>query len=161
MMNTAVSNQSSTYLKVHAPETPAEETYSDAQREALILEHMPMVPKIVGKTLKNIKGSHDIDEFISAGNLGLVQAAHSFDPNVGTNFGAYAYCRIRGAVLDELRRKCFLPISVYRQLRRLQRVQFALRNELGREPSDEELARAANISRENMGDVLSVMGKGH
>lgn len=150
------------HLRVHKPgRSCCDSTCTEADRQTLILEHLPMVPKIVSKTLKNIRGPHDVDEFISAGNLGLVQAARTFDPTFGSKFGVYAYRRIRGEVLDELRRKCFLPISAYRQVRRLRRLQFGLRNELGRPPSDEELAQAANVSRDHLGHVLSVLGEAH
>ncbi|MBN1555872.1 MAG: sigma-70 family RNA polymerase sigma factor [Phycisphaerae bacterium] len=119
-----------------------------SRRNALIEEHMSMVPKVVAKTIGRGACRREMDEYVSAGNLGLVQAARTFDPAVGGNFGVYAYGRIRGAVLDEMRRSCFLPVSAYRRFRKLEAAREELTRRLGRPPGDEELAEEMNLSEE-------------
>jgi RNA polymerase sigma factor for flagellar operon FliA len=130
---------------------------TESQRNTLIEEHLDMVPKIVSKTIGRTACRRDMDEYISAGHLGLVQAARTFDPAIGSNFGVYAYGRIRGAVIDEMRRSCFLPVSAYRRLRRLQRAQADLTHTLERPPSDEELAERLQISNEEVRQTQQIL----
>jgi RNA polymerase sigma factor for flagellar operon FliA len=129
---------------------------TESRRNALIEEHLGMVPKVVAKTIGRGAPRRDMDEYISAGYLGLVQAARTFDPVVGVNFGVYAYGRIRGAVLDEMRKQCFLPVSAYRRLRRLKRAQDDLTVTLQRPPSDEELTKAMHITGRELREVRQI-----
>jgi len=81
-------------------------------RDRLILEHLYFVRHILGKMLGGLPDSVDNDNLESAGILGLVEAAGQFDPSRGVAFTTYAYQRIRGAILDELRRNCPVPQAV-------------------------------------------------
>ena len=81
-------------------------------RDRLILEHLYFVRHILGKMLGGLPDSVDNDNLESAGILGLVEAAGQFDPTRGIAFTTYAYQRIRGAILDELRRNCPVPQAV-------------------------------------------------
>lgn len=123
---------------------------TESQRNALIEQHLDMVPKIVSRTVRRGAGRRDMDEYVSAGHLGLVQAARTFDPALGANFSVYAYSRIRGAVLDELRRRGFLPVSAYRRLRRFEHAEADLTHERQRPPSDEELADALHTTPDDV-----------
>lgn len=129
----------------------------ESRRNALIEEHLDMVPKIVSRTIGRGACRRYMDEYISAGHLGLVQAARTFDPSIGGNFGTYAFSRIRGAVLDEMRRNCFLPVSAYRRLRRLERTRADLTLRLARPPCDEELADALHVSRDDLQETMHVL----
>lgn len=92
------------------------------ERERLILEHLEDVKHILGKVAARLPSGVDRQNLESAGVLGLVEAAGQFDPSRGVDFGAFARVRIRGAILDEMRRNCPLP---QRMLKRLARVKQA------------------------------------
>jgi RNA polymerase sigma factor for flagellar operon FliA len=80
-----------------------------ASRDQLIIDHLRDVRHILGRMLITLPESVDKENLEAAGVLGLVEAAHHFDPTRNVKFGAFAYFRIRGAILDELRRNCPLP----------------------------------------------------
>ena len=96
----------------------------------------------------------DRDDLISAGMLGLVKAAQSFDPSRDVAFKTYAYIRIRGSIIDELRGRSFVPSAVYHQI---QTIQETYRNIVASDetpPSDEELAVAVGLPLEKMYKIL-------
>lgn len=80
-----------------------------ASRDQLITDHLGDVRHILGRLLTTLPESVDKENLEAAGVLGLVEAAHHFDSTRNVKFGAFAYHRIRGAILDELRRNCPLP----------------------------------------------------
>jgi RNA polymerase sigma factor for flagellar operon FliA len=123
-----------------SPQTP-----EDERRARLIVDHLSLVDRVVHRTA----GSCDAEkreEYVAAGRLGLVEAAHRFDPDRGVKFTTFAYRRIRGAILDERRRDCFLPYAVRSQLRRYHAQRESLASELGHLPSDEQVAERMDRS---------------
>lgn len=92
------------------------------ERERLILDHLEDVRHILGRVAARLPAGVDRQNLESAGVLGLVEAAGQFDPSRGVEFGAFARVRIRGAILDEMRRNCPLP---QRMLKRLAKVKQA------------------------------------
>lgn len=90
------------------------------ERDALILAHLGLVRHVLGRTLPNLPQRVDRENLESAGMLGLVEAAGQFDPSRGVAFATFAVARIRGAILDELRRNCPLPQSMLQKWSRLQ-----------------------------------------
>jgi len=82
---------------------------SQVSRDQLITDHLVNVRHILGRMLLSLPDSVDRENLEAAGVLGLVEAAHHFDPSRNVEFGAFAYFRIRGAIIDELRRNCPLP----------------------------------------------------
>ncbi len=79
-------------------------------------------------------------ELVSAGTIGLIQALESFDPSLGTTFSTYAMPRIRGAMLDELRRQDWMPRGLREKRRKVDRARVALEMRLGRAPHHHEVA---------------------
>src|SRR5438105_15672875 len=73
------------------------------------MAHLALVRHVIGKLVAGLPRGVDVENLESAGTLGLVEAAQQFDPDRGVAFKSYAYKRIRGAILDELRRNCPLP----------------------------------------------------
>jgi len=128
----------------------ASRTYERESRqvleERLILEHLPLVRHIVQKVAAHISRPADVEDLISAGTLGLVRAARAYDPSRHTEFKTYAYIRIRGAVLDELRARSFAPSAVHGEIRRIRQAYERLTAERGSPPEMEDLARAAGVS---------------
>ena len=81
-------------------------------RDRLIIEHLSYVRHILGKLLGSLPEYVDNENLESAGILGLVEAAGQYDPDRGAAFTTFAYQRIRGAILDELRRNCPVPQAI-------------------------------------------------
>ncbi len=123
------------------------------RRDRLILEHLTLVRHLVGKLVAELPPGVDVENLESAGVLGLVEAAHHFDPERGAQFKTYAYTRIRGAVLDELRRNCPLPQQVLRQVARVRRAYDALPPPV----TTQALAQATGLSEEEVADCLAAV----
>ncbi len=119
----------------------------DSIEEKWILDNLALVRHIVQKIVANIKRSADVEDLIAAGTLGLVKAARAFDPTGEAEFGTYAYIRIRGSVLDELRGRCFVPQSVRTQIRRVRQAYQKLLGRNGAPPSDAQLAAELGVSQ--------------
>lgn len=84
-------------------------------RDQLVVDHLECVRHALGRMLVTLPGTVDAENLECAGILGLVEAANQFDPARGVEFRTYAFHRIRGAILDELRRNCPLPQQVLQQ----------------------------------------------
>jgi len=110
-----------------------------------ILKLLPMVRKIVCRAVSYTRPPLSLDDLISAGTIGLLKAARDFDVSHQAEFKTYAYIRIKGAVLDELRRASLLPSAVNKQIRQMQELSRKIAEETGNLPTDEELARRLNV----------------
>lgn len=121
----------------HARRRATQATFAD--REALLTQHMGLVHHVARRFAQHL--STDLDELVSAGSLGLVQAVDSFDRRRGLAFSTYAVPRIRGAILDELRRLDHVPRSVRRHSRDISRARQELTGALRRQPTEQELSR--------------------
>ena len=114
--------------------------------DALVTGHMALVGHIVRESMGRLPGHVNRDDLTSAGLTALVQAARSYDESRGVPFTRYAATRIRGAILDELRGIDWASRSVRRRARELDEARSKLAVELGRVPTDAEIAAAAGIS---------------
>jgi RNA polymerase sigma factor FliA len=109
-----------------------------SQRDALILLHIPLLRHIVGRM--SLPSSLLREDMEGYGMFGLIAAAETWDESRGLKFSTYAYPKIRGAILDELRRLDFLPRGRREKLRDLDRAVASLEQEQGLVPSLEEVA---------------------
>jgi RNA polymerase sigma factor FliA len=123
------------------------------QRQALILAHLPLVRHILGRLKAKLPRGVDLENLEGAGVLGLVEAANRFDALRGIRFETFAYLRIRGAVLDELRRNCPLPQEL---LERIAKVQAAYRK-LPPPVTVEQLTQASGLNAEDVVECLSAL----
>jgi RNA polymerase sigma factor for flagellar operon FliA len=143
----------------------ASKAYANQSREAVeerwILDHLPLVRHIVQKIASQVAKREDIEDLISAGTLGLVKAARSFDPTREAEFKTYAYIRIRGAVIDELRHRSFVPTAVHKQIRLVKNAYQQWISEHGVAPTDEQLAAAVNKPLDQLYKVLEEARKQH
>ena len=114
-------------------------------REQLLTAHLGLVHFVARRILRNLSSEADLDELLSAGTLGLVSALESFDASRGHAFSTFAAPRIRGAILDELRRQDHVPRSVRRKTRDIGGVQEKLMRTLGRAPDDKEIAAELDV----------------
>lgn len=125
-----------------------------SDRDALVLEHVPLLRHIVGRMAFDLPGGLDRDDLFGFGMLGLLAAADSWDKSRGFAFSTYAYPRIRGAILDELRRMDFLPRGRRERVRELERVVAEGRQLDGTPPSPEEIAAALGIGLDEVDEIL-------
>jgi RNA polymerase sigma factor for flagellar operon FliA len=111
-------------------------------REGMILQHMPLVAFVVNRlsTDRSKTLGLDREDALSYGTEGLIQAVDAFDPERGTSFASFAIRRIRGAILDAIRRQDPLPRSLRRSTRQVEAASQELAVQLGRWPSAKELA---------------------
>ncbi len=121
-----------------------------AAREELILEHTPLIRYVAGRIAMRLPGHVILDDLLSAGVLGLIDAVDKFDPGKKVMFKTYAEFRIRGAILDELRAMDWVPRSVRKKSTNLEAVYNRLQNQLGRAAEDEEVAAELGISLDEL-----------
>ncbi|MCS7158849.1 MAG: sigma-70 family RNA polymerase sigma factor [Gemmatales bacterium] len=121
------------------------------QREELILSHLYLVRHVLGKLAARLPPEIDRENLEAAGILGLVEAAAHFDPRRGVQFKTFAYFRIRGAILDELRRNS--PLS-QETLKKLARIRAAYQS-LNPPVSLEALAQATGLTLDEVADALA------
>lgn len=124
------------------------------ERDALVRENLAIVGYLVNEVGR--KATHvSRDELASAGALGLVLAAETFDPSHGVPFGAFARRRILGAIADEMRSADWATRTARRRIRESLTVQESLTNALGRAPSVDEVAESLGVDRKTAMDALS------
>ncbi len=158
-------NQPTKLVANRALRAKLSEAYADQSaqqlREKLIIDFLPLVRHVVRKITSPISSNMDIEDLISAGTLGLVKAAHAFDPTREVEFKTYAYIRIRGAVIDEMRSRSFVPVNVHKQISLAQETFRKFSAQHGRPPSDEELASKLNWSIEQLHKSFEEARKQH
>ncbi|MBK5186834.1 MAG: FliA/WhiG family RNA polymerase sigma factor [Gemmatimonadaceae bacterium] len=116
-----------------------------AARAELLAEHISLVHHVSRQIHRRVSSDVELDELISAGTMGLIEALDRFEPTRGLAFSTFAVPRVRGAILDELRRIDHVPSSMRRRTRTLTAARESLRHELGREPVGEEVAEALGV----------------
>ena len=115
-------------------------------KEAIIMEYAPMIKYVASRIALRLPPHIEVDDLISVGVLGLMDAIGKYDPNRGAKFKTYAEFRVRGAILDELRSMDWVPRSVRQKATSVDAVVQKLQAKLGRPPSDEEVAGEMGVS---------------
>lgn len=126
---------------------------NEAQNER-IAEFLPMVRKIAAQVITYLKPPLSFEDMVSAGTVGLVRAARDFDPSYQAEFKTYAYIRIKGAILDELRGWSFVPANLSRRIRDAQQLSQQITEQRGTAPGDAELAEKLGISIEELYEIF-------
>ncbi len=116
-----------------------------AARTALLDMYLGLVHHTAREMMRRVPTEVELDDLVSAGTVGLVQALEAFDPERGLAFSTYAVPRVRGAILDELRRGDWMPRSLRTKSRALTKKRAELEQALGREPNAHELADALGV----------------
>ncbi|MGC9453856.1 MAG: sigma-70 family RNA polymerase sigma factor [Phycisphaerae bacterium] len=147
-------------LRARATQVYAQQS-RQAREQQWILQYLPLVRHVVSKVTARLSHRRDIDDLISAGTLGLVKAARAYDPSQETSFKTYAYIRIRGAVIDELRGRTFAPAGIHARVRQAKEAYEQCVAELGRPPADEELAEKLKVSLDELYSMFEDMRKQH
>ncbi len=136
-----------------AQQAYASQNQSGAEDQRIV-QFLPLVHKIVQRVITYIKPPLTYEDLVSAGTLGLIKAAHNYDMSHQAEFQTYAYIKIRGAVLDELRAWSFVPAQVDKQIQDALRTTADIVEETGKLPSDEVLAEKLGISVEKLGRIF-------
>jgi RNA polymerase sigma factor for flagellar operon FliA len=136
-------------------------TYSDAEllaqyrdlgrpsaRDTLVERHLGLVYHVARQLARRLPESVELEDLVGTGTLGLMQAVEQFDTGRGVMFSTYAVPRIRGAMLDDLRRQDWMPRSARTRARRLESARARLATELGRPATPGETADALELDGE-------------
>ncbi|MCS6893209.1 MAG: RNA polymerase sigma factor FliA [Deltaproteobacteria bacterium] len=127
---------------------------SEEQKEQLISEYLPLVKKIASRFIHKVPPSIEPRDLINAGIYGLLEAAERFDESLDVSFEAYAYHRVRGAILDYLRSCDWLPRSIRSKLHKIEKAYMLVEQKLGRQASEEEVSNELGISVEEFRELL-------
>lgn len=119
-------------------------------REQLILEYAPLVKLVAGRLSMYLGYTVEYDDLVSYGIFGLIDAIDKFDCLKDVKFETYASLRIRGAILDQIRKMDWIPRTVRQRQRELDRAMHEIEIETGHPASDEELAAKLNISEDEL-----------
>jgi RNA polymerase sigma factor for flagellar operon FliA len=132
--------------------------YLQLQREdadQLVRKHAPLVRRIAYHLMGRLPPSVDVGDLMQAGMIGLLEAARNFTTDRAASFETYAGIRIRGAMLDELRRTDWTPRSVHRKVREVAEVTRQIENETGADADSAEVMKRLGMTAEEYHQVLS------
>lgn len=128
------------------------------KRDELILEHMRLVKQTVGRISSRLPNHVDREDLIEAGMVGLVDAAHRYDPARKVQFSTYAVTRIRGAIFDALRDEDWLPRSMRNEISRLEEARTSIQQKTHAPASARQLSQQLNISQKKVNKLNRVAG---
>ena len=135
---------------VHTVRRRAQQAYSsnvrERENEQRIVDHLWLVKHIAQRMAINLPDHVTYDDLYSAGTLGLVTAARDFDTSRGVEFSTYAYRRVRGSILDDLRSRSFVSPNIHNRIRRVRSAFDALASRWGTTPDDIAVAKEAGMS---------------
>lgn len=123
-------------------------------QNALLKAHALLVKRIAFHLAGRLPRSVQLDDLMQAGMIGLLEAARNYDDGKGASFETYATIRIRGHILDEVRRNDWIPRSVYKNSRMISKAVREIENRLGREASDKEVACELGVDMHEYQDML-------
>lgn len=136
----------------------AKQAYLDQKKSSIsdeqIVELLPLVNKIAHRIHSYIKPPLSFEDLVSAGTVGLVKAAGDYDPSYQAEFRTYAFTRIKGAILDELRNLSLLPTNVNSQVKKMVNIRKQIYADTGRQANDNELADKLGVNTEKFYDIL-------
>jgi RNA polymerase sigma factor for flagellar operon FliA len=129
------------------------------RREDVLRQHLPLVRRVVQRLATRKPPHIEIDDLISWGIVGLLDAISKYDPSKEASFSTYAQFRIRGAVLDHLRSLDWVPRSVRQKASLIEKVSHGLEGALGRPPTEEEIAAELGMTLEAYQELLTRVGE--
>jgi RNA polymerase sigma factor for flagellar operon FliA len=152
-MSTSTCEPAKTNAVVTTPPPSAQELWLRYHQQAdistendLVERYLPLVASVLGRLSMTLPEFVSHDDLRSAGLVGLLQALRNFDPTCGSSFETYARVRVRGAMLDELRRMDWVPRTIHEKARKIQDAMAQLEQKLGRTPTEAQVAKAMGLS---------------
>lgn len=125
------------------------------EQERLVADHLELVKRIAYHLIARLPAHTEIEDLMQAGMMGLLEAARNYDESRGASFSTFAGFRIRGAMLDEVRRHDWTPRSVHRKQREVSGAIRELEADLGRPPKAAEIADRLGIALDDYHKILS------
>jgi RNA polymerase sigma factor for flagellar operon FliA len=122
--------------------------------DALVMKHAPMVKRIAYHLLNRLPKNIQVEDLIQAGMIGLLEATRNYDNNQGATFETYAGIRVRGSMLDEVRRCDWTPRSVHRKSREVSAAMREIESATGRDARDNEVAEKMGITLQEYHQIL-------
>lgn len=124
-------------------------------RDQLIMDYAPLIRFVAQRIAARLPSNIDIDDLISAGVIGLMDAIEKYDPSRDNKFKTYAEFRIRGAILDELRSQDWVPRSVRDKAKKIEKTYAELEQRFGRAVSDTEISDALGVELDEYYDMIA------
>src|SRR6516165_9399205 len=152
MMSNSGNNNVNSLLKKYKEEP---NKLTAQQKDKLIMEYAPLIRFIAQKIAIRLPSNIELDDLISSGVIGLMDAIEKYDPTRDNKFKTYAEFRIRGAILDELRAQDWVPRSVREKAKMVERAYSKLECENGRPATDEEMCAELKITQDEFYELLN------
>lgn len=124
-------------------------------RDVLIIQYIYLTKYVIGRIKLNLPPNCAIEDITSYGVEGLIDAIEKFSPDKGAQFETYAIMRIKGAIIDKMRAQDWLPRSVRKKIKDIKTAIETLKQELGRTPTNQEVADYIGIEKEKVVEILS------
>ncbi len=160
-MSTSICESPKANVVATAPPPTAQDLWQRYHQQAdlstendLIERYLPLVVSVLGRLSMTLPEHVSHDDLHSAGLVGLLQALRNFDPTCGSSFETYARVRVRGAMLDELRRMDWVPRTIHEKARKIQAVMGQLEQKLGRTPAEAQVAQELGLSVPEYNELL-------
>jgi RNA polymerase sigma factor for flagellar operon FliA len=118
---------------------------ADQNQDELVRKQAPLVKRIAYHLMSRLPPTVQVDDLVQSGMIGLLEASRNYDASQGASFETYAGIRIRGAMLDEIRKGDWAPRSLHRKVREISRVVAEIEAETGRDARDGEVAARLNM----------------
>ena len=131
--------------------------YNDVEKasmDEMVERYAPLVKRIAHHMMARMPSSVQVEDLIQAGLVGLLEAARKYDVSKGASFETYAGIRIRGSMIDEVRRGDWAPRSVHRNARRVSEAIQMVEARLGRDASDQEIAKELGVDIDDYYSML-------
>lgn len=129
-------------------------TTDETGNNDLVTEHVALVNRIAYHMVSRLPPNVQVDDLVQAGMIGLLEAARNYNPSQGASFETYAGIRIRGSMLDEIRRLDWTPRSVHRKVRMVSEAVRKIENEKGRDARDHEVAEILEMTLQEYHKIL-------
>jgi RNA polymerase sigma factor for flagellar operon FliA len=121
-------------------------TRSIDDRNRIVEQFLPLVKKIASDVYQRLPNkSVEFEDLCSYGSIGLIEAVERYNPAINVKFQTYAMSRIRGSMLDHLRNIDWIPRSLRKKIKDYEKAVLEIKNEEGKEPTDEEIAKKLNL----------------
>jgi len=140
---------------VGKPQASEEIEICPENTDQIVQEFSPMIKYVANRIALRLPPHIEVDDLVSVGAIGLMDAIEKYDPSRGAKFKTYAEFRVRGSILDELRSLDWVPRSVRQKASHLDAVANKLQSKLGRPPEDEEMAEEMKVTLDELFDTIN------
>lgn len=130
-------------------------------REQLVVKYIPLVKYVVGKMITNLPKNVEYEDLVEYGIIGLLDAVEKFDVNKEITFKTYAVTRVRGSIYDELRSQDWVPRSVRKMVKDVERAYVELETVLKRVPTEEEVAKHLDLPLKKLEELYAKVDLGN